>query len=257
MKFRIAVVLVLLAGVGLVGASSAGADHSWGNYHWERSSNPVVLTIGDNVGSTWDRHLDVAIADWDHSSVLTLNEGAGTASKNCRPDTGRIEVCAGSYGNNGWLGVAQIWVSGDHITKGSTRVNDFYFSMPAYDTDAWRQMVMCQELGHDFGLDHQDEDFDNANLDTCMDYTSDPSSNQHPNSHDYQQLTSIYAHLDGSDSGGSTCNPRSPKCSAGAGAAGDSPQDWGQLVRADGPHAVYVREFGNSTRVVTHVLWAD
>ena len=55
---------------------------------------------------------------------------------------------------------------------------------------------MCQEVGHTLGLDHQDENFDNPNLGTCMDYTSDPGTNQHPNQHDYDELEAIYAHLD-------------------------------------------------------------
>ena len=55
---------------------------------------------------------------------------------------------------------------------------------------------MCQEVGHTFGLDHQDENFNNANLGTCMDYTNDPSTNQHPNKHDYDELITIYSHLD-------------------------------------------------------------
>ncbi len=50
---------------------------------------------------------------------------------------------------------------------------------------------MCQEVGHTLGLDHQDEVFDNPNLETCMDYTNDPSTNQHPNAHDYDQLATI------------------------------------------------------------------
>lgn len=29
-----------------------------------------------------------------------------------------------------------------------------------------------------------------------MDYTSDPSTNQHPNRHDYEELALIYSHLD-------------------------------------------------------------
>ena len=36
---------------------------------------------------------------------------------------------------------------------------------------------------------------DNNNLNTCMDYTSNPDSNQHPNIHDYQQLNDIYGCL--------------------------------------------------------------
>src|SRR4030095_6084444 len=107
-----------------------------------------------------------------------------------------VEVCNGSYGNNGWLGIAQIWVSGKHITQGSVRLNDTYFDTPKYNTDAWRQLVVCQEVGHTFGLDHQDEDFDNRPLGTCMDYSNDPTPNQHPDQHDYDELAIIYSHLD-------------------------------------------------------------
>ena len=58
---------------------------------------------------------------------------------------------------------------------------------------------MCQEIAHVFGLSHQDENFYNTNLQSCMDYTANPDgppSNEHPNTHDYQQLEEIYAHVD-------------------------------------------------------------
>jgi hypothetical protein len=29
-----------------------------------------------------------------------------------------------------------------------------------------------------------------------MDYTNDPTTNQHPNQHDYDELVTIYSHLD-------------------------------------------------------------
>ena len=29
------------------------ADHSWGSYHWARTSNPFNLKLGDNVTSCW------------------------------------------------------------------------------------------------------------------------------------------------------------------------------------------------------------
>ncbi len=44
------------------------------------------------------------------------------------------------------------------------------------------------------GLDHQDEDFNNTSLFSCMDYQNPPY--QFPNTHDYQQLDTIYGHLD-------------------------------------------------------------
>ena len=108
-------------------------------------------------------------------------------------------MCAKSYGSNGWLGLAQIWISGSHITQGTTKTNDTYFSTSAHNKPEWRNLVMCQEVGHTFGLGHQDEDFTNANLNTCMDYTNDPLSSQHPNAHHFEQLSIIYGgHLDSS-----------------------------------------------------------
>ena len=61
-----------------------------------------------------------------------------------------------------------------HITQAITKLNDTYFNTAAYNTPAWRRLVTCQEIAHNFGLDHQDEAFDNPNLGLCMDYTSDP-----------------------------------------------------------------------------------
>ena len=60
---------------------------------------------------------------------------------------------------------------------------------------------MCQEIGHTFGLAHQDEAFENVNLGTCMDYTNNPDgppANRQPDDHDSWMLDEIiYAHLDG------------------------------------------------------------
>ena len=241
-------VLVLVAAaaasVALVG--TALASHSWGNYHWARTSNPFTLKVGDNVDAKWDAYLDGAIADWSASSVLDLTEVAGSARpKNCRPTSGRIEACNARYGNTGWLGIAQIWASGSHITQAVTKVNDTYFNTPTYDTPAWRRLVMCQEIAHDFGLDHQDENFSNANLGSCMDYTSDPDgppSNEHPNQHDYDQLVTIYSHLDSSTTISSSITAL----------PGNAPP-LSQASRANGD--VYVDDLANGVRRITHVFW--
>jgi hypothetical protein len=241
----------------VLGAGSAFASHSWSNYHWERSSNPLHLDIGSNVSSGWAGHLNTAEGDWDQSTVLDLTVVGGAGLKNCGPVAGRVEVCNDRYGyrNGGWLGIAQIWLSGGHIVQGVVKVNDtFLFGGGTYDSPAWRQMVMCQEVGHTFGLDHQDEDFDNDNLGTCMDYTADPSSNQHPNAHDYEQLESIYAHTDGGSGGGGgdggNCPPRNPHC---GGAAGHAPS-FSHASRANG--SLYVDRVGRGMTRITHVLWA-
>lgn len=239
------------------------ASHAWGNYHWARASNPVSLAVGDNTSGPWGAHLATAVNDWNQSLALNLSVVGGQAKGRCMANEGRIEVCNDAYGATGWLGIAQIWTSGDHITQAVAKMNDTYFSSAPYNTAAWRQMVMCQEIGHDFGLGHQDENFDDPPMGTCMDYTRDPVPNQHPDGHDYDQLSLMYAHFDGGGSGGgSDCNPRSPKCNgSGNNGIGNSelsaPGEWGQLVRQQGRVAIYERDFGNGNRVFTFVTWAN
>ena len=237
----------------LVVPSVASATHSWGGYHWARTNNPFTLKLGDNVSSGWDPYLATTSRDWSASSVLDTTVVAGaTNPKSCRATSGRVEVCNAAYGGTGWLGLAQIWISGSHITQGTVKVNDTYFNTTAYNTPAWRNFVMCQEVGHTLGLDHQDENFSNANLGTCMDYTSIPTSNQHPNQHDYDQLASIYAHLDSTTTLNSVTGP-------GAGANFETPGEWGRRVSgSEDPHsvAVYERDLGANQRIITFVIWA-
>jgi len=47
-------------------------------------------------------------------------------------------------------------------------------------------------MGHGFGLNHADENFNNADLHTCMDYTNHPENNQTPNENDYSILFELY-----------------------------------------------------------------
>ncbi|MEH0844789.1 hypothetical protein V6U81_20605 [Micromonospora sp. CPCC 205711] len=235
----------------LVFPAPAQANHSWGGYHWARTANPFTLKLGDNVSSQWDSALAGASSDWSKSTVLDTTVVTGSTNpKNCKGVSGRVEVCNSTYGNNGWLGIASISVTGGtHITQGTVKLNDTYFNTAQYNTPAWRNLVTCQEVGHTFGLDHQDENFNNANLGTCMDYTNDPSTNQHPNQHDYDQLVTIYSHVDSTSTVGSAPATAS---------VGNSPKSWGTLVsgsRAD-RHSTYVRHFADGAMVVTHVIWA-
>ena len=231
--------------------TTPSANHSWGGYHWARTANPFLLKLGDNVGPAWDATLATTSADWSVSNVLnTVVVAGGVSPKTCRPTAGQVEVCNATYGNNGWLGVAQIWVTGTtHISQATVKLNDTYFNKAQYNTPAWRNLVSCQEVGHTFGLDHQDETFGNPNLGTCMDYTNDPSTNQHPNAHDYQELELIYAHVDSS----TTIK------SSNGNAHADVPQEWGQLMSSShgGRQQVFEREFGNGNKIVTFVVWAD
>lgn len=246
--------LVAIATLSFIGLSApASASHSWGGYHWARTSNPFTLKLGDNVNSTWDASLTGASSDWTASTVLNTTVVTGVAKGRCRGTTGRVEVCNGAYGQTGWLGIASISITGGtHITLGTVKLNDTYFDTPQYNTSAWRNMVTCQEVGHTLGLDHQDTNFNNPNLGTCMDYTNDPSTNQHPNAHDYDQLATIYSHLDSTTTVGAAVS-RSATVRTG-----NSPSAWGRVVegsRSSGA-STYVRNYGGGNLTVTHVIWA-
>lgn len=200
----------------------AGADHAWNNYHWARTANPLPLKVVDSVSTGWDAELAASLSEWSKSTVLDLTvaaaDDAAKTRKRCAMVPGQMRVCNAAYGNNGWLGLATIGLDASgHIDQGSAKVNDSYASYWAIAGE--KNHVMCQEIGHVFGLGHTSED--GSSQGTCMDYSSDINS-QFPNAHDYEMLAQMYAHLDsynsyddGSAVGG--CKGRS--CSS----AGDVP----------------------------------
>src|SRR5438445_8713421 len=92
------------------------ASHSWGGYHWARTTPQFTLKLGDNMTSAdWKSHLSQASSDWNSpqsfgasSTPLLTAIVAGQSTKRCRMVRGTTQVCNGTYGNNGWLGLATI-----------------------------------------------------------------------------------------------------------------------------------------------------
>jgi hypothetical protein len=248
---------------------TVSADHAWVKYHWNLSTDQSIanpLKLGNNLTlPSWDSSLGMASGDWN-LSILKNQVVTGESDSNCDPTSGRVEICNGAYGDNGWLGIASIWATRgreNHITQAVVKLNDTYFNTPSYDSSAWRNFVMCQEVGHTFGLDHQDENFSNPNLGTCMDYTSDPDGltlaqldNQHPNQHDYDMMTQIYAHLNSNGGSGNSGGKRKP-ANIGTNIDLNDPSSWGQAIRQDaqGKNSLFRRDLGNGQVLVTHVIW--
>ncbi len=230
------------------------ADHSWSGYHWKRTATELRIPTGDNVGPAWDSYLNIAIGAWNKSTVINSPKVAGSVNpRNCPGVSGTIQVCNYAYGQTGWLGIASVSTSNGHIVQGTTKLNDTYFSTAQYNKPAWRQLVMCQELGHDYGLDHQDDDFNIDTTASCMDYTNYPAGNENPDGHDYAQLVTIYNHL---ESGATMTGGMS--ASTGA-EVGDIPTGWGRAIHftRDGRPDKFERIDGPARKTVTHVLWAQ
>lgn len=185
--------------------AAAGLPQSWNGYHWARTG-PLVVGLGDNVGSAWDSFVGAAANQWSAAPNIdfVVVDGASPGGA-CKAKFGGVQVCNGDYGANGWLGYASVWTSGGFIVQATVQLNDYYFSQAKYNTTAWRSMVACQEIGHTLGLAHTNEVRTNLNTGSCMDYTNDPSgklgsngtlANTGPNSVDFAALAAIYAKLD-------------------------------------------------------------
>ena len=75
--------------------------------------------------------------------------------------------------------------------------------------------------------------------------------NTDPNNHDYDELVTIYSHLDSSTTIGAMAL-------TGVASTVDHPSEWGQLMKVShgGKTQVFEQDFGNGHRVVTFVIWA-
>ena len=104
-----------------------------------------------------------------------------------------------------------------------------------------------------------------------MDYSNDPTNQGTPNQHDYDQLVTIYSHLDATTTIGASV-PSNGRFSNGSGSGNAGGQDEADLDSVDpdnqaswgmpepsshGRANVFVREMGNGRKVITHVFWAE
>lgn len=133
----------------------------------------VTSTIVDpNLQSA----LSLAAADWSISTVVDVV----IANPPRRAPT--VPVSDG-YWSDPWSGLTSISTDHGYIIGASIRLNRSW--LDARDANG-KQRVICQELGHALGLDHQD-----SATDSCM---GPYSTGVHPNALDYSDLELAYGH---------------------------------------------------------------
>jgi hypothetical protein len=252
---RFALLAAIAVGSAFAALSVASADHAWSNYHWARTSNPFTLQVVNSMTSDWNATLTDVRADWNQSTIVQTSTVAGDTSqkarKTCKPVAGKIRSCNAAYGYNGWIGLARIWLNSDgHIVQAVTKMNESYFALSAYNDSGKRHGVLCMEIGHTFGLGHNDNGPTGGILDdTCM---NDQEWFEHPNSHDFDQLATIYAHTD-------SANTYSTSASSGGGPGNSNHDDVDVGPPAGtGPRDgdTFIQRLADGTTLITHVVWA-
>lgn len=143
------------------------------DFHW----GPSKLKVKVIAGSQWTDAVDVAAGYWNYGDGPAMSVVEG--SRGCNdPKIGVVTVCfAGGHSSahihlpvrrDGHLNRAWIHLGSEEVGSGSAR----------------RIGIMCQELGHALGLDHQ------GGGSSCM----ASAYNTAPDNHDYATLAELYDH---------------------------------------------------------------
>jgi hypothetical protein len=157
------------------------------------------LQIVDNLsnGSDWHDYLTRYVSEWDdgYPDAVTLDVRTDQGyDPMCRGVVRAMKVCNGDYGPTEWNGINQILTKDGYILSSIAKMNDYYLEGT---NNATKGYTMCHELGHGLGLGHSDEDFNNADMGNCMDYTNDPENNLHPDIYNFEILEGMYGNVNG------------------------------------------------------------
>lgn len=148
--------------------------HDWWRWHWDKT------TLGVQIFGSHQSEARAARADWHNNTKLSLP---------LRSSHTDISVWGGNFGDTGWGGLASIedygwdwhcWAS-CQIKHGHARFNSYYGGSNSW----WARGVHCQEIGHLFGLGHN-------NRGGCMGLGYYSNHTNRPSSHDRSDVNNKY-----------------------------------------------------------------
>ena len=155
------------------------------------------VTIINSLSPSLQPLLTSTVRTWEYGSPLHPAVAIDLKTEptyGCPRSMNAIRVCDNDYGKTGWAGFeVAVSTSDGYIQMSQVRINRHYLTN---QNSIYHRYVMCHELGHAFGLDHQDENFNNENVGSCMDYTRNHQDSLAPNVFDWQALLNIYGKLD-------------------------------------------------------------
>lgn len=178
--------------------------------HLKVIEDNLCIDSEDQGIATYGAYLQAALNDWSKSDVLEIQTVQMHSSNDSKCDSspvayeGYINVVHDNEPWHQWIGLTSWEVdANDMVTAVLVRFNDYFLSngdREAYTSNPQtRQMAFCHEIGHAVGLPHQDEDEQNMNTGSCMDYTAHPEGGRgygpnalHPNDVDFEKLSAVY-----------------------------------------------------------------
>ncbi len=209
----------IIAALGLLTVVTvASADHAWSVYHWP-SDNLSPTVVDRTTSPLYD--VPAGVLEW--ANLGTSVQPQMTTSNN----KGDIKIKESVIRSTSYLGLAGVYLDGDgHITRAEVVLNTRLL-VELYDPNAREAVadhVLCQEIGHILGLDHNRDGDDTGGWpdNTCMNDQGHLGEYTSPNSHDTEQLNAIYGHSDANSDGGEggpdcSKNSNAKKCRSGNG----------------------------------------
>ena len=169
-------------------AGTVGSDYL---YLWNTNGAPLTLPVKNALSDHWQPFFEKSIADWSINGTVAFTISNVPDEPECKAEDGFVKICNADYGETNWRGIAKLLVRNGYLTSASIRMNDIYV-VNTTEAKEWQAYTMCRQLGLVLGLPNIDEDFDNEDMGSCLDYTLNPGSNDLPGTKSIEKLIALY-----------------------------------------------------------------
>lgn len=168
----LALVALTIVGSGaLISSRNANASHGDLGFLWYSNTSSAEKAHDDTTSADgWGAAVSAAISDWYNNTVMWPNQVSTSTPA-------QLHYYSGNYGDSGWLGAANVYSGstlclspGGGLTglcnKTTVKADSAIFNLNNYYWSPWggpagtetyhKQRTSAHELGHAWGMSHED-----------------------------------------------------------------------------------------------------